>query len=207
MATTEALTRYLEEAKIEELAADWEARGYKVTRRARLGDVEADLVAERGDERIIVEVVTGGTLARNRERTQALSQWVAQHPNTSFRMVAANPPRSRRIRVKDLSDIILDHLISSDTLPELDVLASHVAVDAVDGVEVLLVEIESGEIRIAGEAFVGVRLQYGSDADVSSDDGLVSEESFPMDFDVVVDCELHLLRVNSLRVDTSSFYE
>ncbi|NPV06956.1 MAG: hypothetical protein HPY83_03200 [Anaerolineae bacterium] len=207
MAESQALSRYLEQARIEELAKDLEAKGYRVSRDVRVGDLVADLVAERGEERLIIEVKTGETLRQGVEQIRQLARLAAEQPNTTFRLSVANPPRAKSIEIANLGDVLFGYLVNQATPEELDGLSSHTQVEGVADVEVLHTEVSLDEIHVVGSAVVKVRLQYGSDGDVTRGNGLVDHDAFPLEFDVTLNHALQLVRVNRLAVDTSTFYE
>ena len=200
------LDRYLEEAKAEELAAEWSARGYEVERNADICGTTADLVARKGDETVIFEIKTYRGLPLSRDSVRSLQALTARDPKVQFRLVVANPPRAKRIRMPALQSVLLDYLLQAPTPPELDALSSHTSVEWVDDIEVLDTTISADEVSVAGEGSVGVRLQYGSDGDVDRDDGLVDHDAFPFSFAVVLGRDLKLMRVDRLVIDTASFY-
>jgi len=200
------LERYLEQAKIDEIREEWEARGYKSTGQKELDGVTVDLVMRRGDETVVFEVRTAKSLARSRKAAAKLGELAANHPNTTFHLVVANPPREKEIRIDGLEGAIFQHILEN-TPPELDELSSHTSVESLDDIEVWGVQIHPGRIQARGSGVVSVRLQYGSDAELEGADGAVSHEAFPLEFAVTLDPDLGITDVGLLKVDTSSFYE
>jgi hypothetical protein len=205
MVASAQLIHYLEEAKIEELTRQWEAKGYQVLREAPVGDFRADLVATRGDETIIFEVETADSLAQNKELVSRLASLAAQHPKTSFRLVVANPPQQKTFRIENLDNILFDYFAREALPVELDRLSTHTSVEGITEVDVLDVQIQPGKMRVSGDGVMEVRLQHGSGGDVQHDMGLVTYDSFPFRFDVTLDANLSLVEMNQLEIDTSSW--
>ena len=208
MGTSPSLSRYLEEAKIEELRDIWAAKGYNISRAESFADnLTADFVARRGEETIIIEVKTATSLVQARETVRQLARWAAEKPNTSFHLVIANPPRHKSIEIEGLDDTLSNYLINKKLPSELDELSTHTLVESINDIEIQDIQIQPGEIRALGSGIVQVRLQYGSDGDLRGDEGLATYDAFPFKFDLTLDANLKPLEINHLEIDTSSFYE
>ncbi len=206
MARPADVSRYLEEAKIEELSREWEAKGYKVITHGKIGNFTADLIAKRGAEKIVFEVTTAKSLSKNREAVERLLRAVAETGNAAFRLVVVNPPVEKSIEIEGLEAILFQYIENNlhDTLNEL---STHTLVEMINDVEVTALEIEPGEIRATGTGIMEVRLQFGSDSDVESDDGLLYHDSIPFNFDVSLDADdLSIVKVHRLDIDKSSVY-
>lgn len=208
---SEPMVRYLEEARIEELQREWEAKGYRVSREATIGGLRADLVAKRNGETVVFEVKTASSLAQSRDVVNQLARIAAEQPNTTFHLVVANPPKQKTIEIESLSDILLHHL--KDKLPgELDGLApdpfpeSFPFVESVGEVEISDIRIRFKEIQVLGDGIVRVSWRYRTNG-VTGLEGkgnlLVAVDTFPFEFDVTLDPSLALQVVNRLEVDTS----
>lgn len=204
MVASAALGHYLEEAKIEELTRQWEAKGYQVIRDAPVGKFRADLVAKRDDETIIFEVKTSDSLAQSKEAISRLASLAAEYPRTSFRLVVANPPQQKTFEIENLDQILLGYFAHEALPDELDRLSTHTSVESVTNVDVRDVQIHPGKIRVIGDGIIVVRLQYGSDSNLENDEGELVYDSFPFKFDATLDASLALLEMNQLEIDTSS---
>ena len=112
-----------------------------------------------------------------------------------------------------VADAIDDHLLSeaiSETVNELDELATHYLVDEVCVESTEVVDIGPERLMLRVEGSVGVELQYGSNSDVRNDIGGVMSDSFPFAADVFVKFERPLgkhAEVENFKVDTHSWYE
>ena len=54
-------------------------------------NIRPDIVATKNGQSVIVEVKTPQGLARARAQLEALTDYAALHPNTSFRLVVTKP--------------------------------------------------------------------------------------------------------------------
>lgn len=115
--------------------------------------------------------------------------------------------------LQSLAAAVDDHLLNeaiSDTVGELDELATHYLVDEVCVVSSQVVELGAKSLVLDVEGSVGVELQYGSNSDVRNDIGAVVSDSFPFSAKVHVKFERPLgkhAKVEDFKVDTTSWYE
>jgi hypothetical protein len=149
------------------------------------------------------------TFSIPRKKVEALA---TQCLNASTAIVRSVAECRSRI-LAGLSDDIDDHLLSevlSETLNELDELATHHYIDEVfvDSSEIL--EIGPGSLTLAASGSVGVELQYGSSSDIRNDIGAVVSDSFPFSAELHVRFERPIgkhAKVRKFKVDTDSWYE
>jgi hypothetical protein len=193
-------------AAIEETRRQYLDQGYKVRDHARLGDHEADMIATRGKEHVVLEFKSGPWSASKEQQAAGLRNYVAHKLGGRFVLVWAPPPVERQIEVTGLEAELCSHLM--ENLPaELDELSTHTRVEAVSDLEITSIHLEPGSTQIHGSALVEVDLQYGSDSDVDHDEGGTTSDSFPFEFILGVDDELKITQVEKLEIDTSGFYE
>lgn len=105
----------------------------------------------------------------------------------------------RRTVLNALSDTIDDEAVTaliSETIQDVDEIATHHSVDEVivEGTEVISITHDELCIRATGTLSVG--LQWGSDSDVANDMGATLDESFPF-----------VVTMRSSVEDTSTFYD
>jgi hypothetical protein len=108
---------------------------------------------------------------------------------------------------EQIDEAIIDAAIS-DTILEVDELASHHSIDEVYVEEVEVVEISAQRIRLLAQGTVGVGLQWGSNSDVARDDGATMDTSFPFSCNLscpVDDPSAVVSEDETLVVDTSSW--
>ena len=202
------LQRYLHDIAIDQLMADYEAKGYEVLKEEKIGKYRADLVAKKADEVVVVEVKTGRMSPQKRQQVAGIGDYVRAHKNHKFLVVLATPPKPKKIDILNIESLLLDHLINN-TPDALDSLSTHTRITDVSGVTVNeLTVIDDGSIKATGNGTVEVELQYGSDHD---DDGTITSDSFPVNFKVVLkynaNQELFLAGTELMEIDVSSFYE
>lgn len=118
-----------------------------------------------------------------------------------------------RCRLLDrLTHEIDQHLIKkvvSETVIDLDELATHHLIDEVNVDSVTVVDIGPTYLNLAINGNVSVELQYGSNSDVRNDIGVVMSDSFPFAASMQVQFKRPLgseATISALRVDTSDWY-
>lgn len=203
----EYLQKYLHNIAIDQLMADYQSKGYQTSKRDKIGNYYPDLVARKGDEVVVIEVKTGNLTPDKRKQVAAIGDYVRTHQNYKFLVVLATPPKPKAIDIPNLEHLLFTYLI--DNFPDdLYRLSSYTRITDVPDVTVDEVTVaEDGGIVAKGTATVEVELQYGS----ANDDGAVTEDVFPFDFEVTLkynqNQELVLVDAEIIEVDTSSFYE
>ena len=118
-----------------------------------------------------------------------------------------------RRRVLDgLEKAVDQHLLKkviSETIVELDELATHHLVEEVNVDSVVVVDIGPTDVTLEIDGNVGVELQYGSSSDVRNDIGAVMSDSFPFTASMCVRFKRPLgseATISDLKVDTSDWY-
>lgn len=205
MKTDLAAYRYLEAAKREEVAAQLEAAGYEVARRARQSSLPArfDLVAKKNGERLAIEVVAQSQLTASMDRIRQLRQSAREQGFTAFRLVIVSPPRETNVRIEDLPEKLYGYL--QENVPgELAELSPRAFVEEVSAIEFGTVEVTAEEIRVVGTGVVDVAV---NSLDGEPDDEATWSTDFPFDFDIALDHRLEIRGQPNIRVDTSSFFD
>jgi hypothetical protein len=202
--SNEVAAKYWIEAAMEEVSAKYRSEGYEVTKEAQIGDFRADLVARKGDELIVVAFKSGHWSDRKSEEVRRIRNEVVHRLGGEFNFVVVSSPKDIDIEIEDIEYILLD-IIMND-LGDLDELSTHTYVKDVSDVVIISINIEQNKIHVQGSGVVSVELNWGSSADHANGHGLTEFDSFPFDFDIVLDGNLKLLQVERIRFDTSSFY-
>ena len=197
-----APTDYLEAAKAQEIAAQLEAQGYAVVREPSGPEQGFDLVARKGDRALAYEIKAKPALGAATEQIRVLRQKARELGFDTFRLVIVGPPHETNVRIEDLDEKLLAYL-SENTPRELEELSANTIVREICYVEFDTIEIGAQAVRVVGTGVVDVMLNgvYGKTGDLSG------ETDFPLDFDVVLDRDLQIREVRSIRVDTSSFFD
>ena len=201
-----------------------------VTRKQRaVYIVQAGLPAEFSRDQLTLDA---GELAKPLlDVMDQLNRWTHVRPETilskpsEIRLMAANVMgalpslwESAKLARKEIGDAVseavhnavLDHLLG-DTIQDLDVLSTHTSIEghSLDEVDVQTMDSATIVYVISGDVYV--ELQYGSDADVRSDLGGRSSDTFPYTARVTSSIAHPMdptqCSVEDLIVDNSSFYE
>jgi hypothetical protein len=203
------LQKYLHRIAIDQLADQYAEMGYEVSNGERLGKYEADLIARKGKETIVIEIKAGRLSAERKKAIAELSNYVREQGDYKFLVAVATHPKQKKIEIIQLAELISEYLLE-EFPDELSELATHVRLDEVSDIELDSVEIKDLEIFVDGSGVVSVELQYGSDGDQARGDGVKTSDSFPFEFEVTLayrDEKLEITEVDKLKVDNSSFYE
>lgn len=204
------LRRYYGRMAIEQIADEYRSRGYEVTKNYPIegSDFRADLLAVKGDEKIIIEVKADKLNANSKRHLAELAKYISTLEGYKFRVAIVTPPKNREIIVEGLEEALLDEM--NCHLPdELDSLASHARVEEVSEIDVQKLSVEGICLNCKGSGIVSVELQYGSDGDCRKGDGWETTMSFPFSFDITVTMSkngIEELEVNEMNIDTSDFY-
>ncbi len=119
----------------------------------------------------------------------------------------------RRAVIHALEEDVDAHLLEtviSETIQEIDELASHHWIDGVDVVNAVVNEIAPNFIRIEVKGEISVGLQYGSNSDLQNDIGAVTSDVFPFTANMKVNMVRPLGKsafVETFSVDTKNWYE
>ena len=98
----------------------------------------------------------------------------------------------------------------SDTIDEIDQLATHHLIEIPHVEEIEITSIGSCEIELVVHGTIAVTLQYGSDSDMDNDQGVEIDDAFPFNANLTIQMVRPLGKVatvESFQVDTQSFYE
>jgi len=201
--------KYLHDIAIEQIAEEYVQKGYAVSKEERLGKYQADLIAKKGDETVVIEVNSGKMTPDKKEAIRQLGNYVREQGNYKFLVAIATPPREKRLEVADIEDLLIQEL--NEHLPgELDELSTHTRIEEVRDIDIDEINIEGKSIFVKGDGIVTVELQHGSDSDHNNGDRHKTEDSFPFDFELTLQYndknKLEVSRINNLEVDTSSYY-
>lgn len=205
------IQKYLHDIAIDQLADDYISKGYHVDKEKMVGRYHADLVAEKENETIVVEVRTGKMTPQKRSEIAGLSDYVRNQENHKFLVVLANPPTKKQINIPNIKSLLLNYFLDHSP-DELNNLSTHTRITSVEDVNIYEVTVvEQGDIIAKGNGLVETELQYGSSSDRRNDEGTTLEEVFPFNFEVVLtytsDNDLHVSDMITLTIDVSGWYQ
>lgn len=204
------LQKYLHRIAIEQIVDEYRQKGYKVSEEERIGKYQADIVARKNDETIVIEVKSGKMTPKKKEAITGIGNYVRSQGNYKFFVVIATPSREKKLEIVNIENMLTQIML--EELPdELDELSTHTTLDEVSDIDLDEIIIDGKSIFVKGNGVVSVELQMGSDGDQKRGDGFKSNDNFPFDFNITLEYndknELHIIEIDTLKVDTSSFYE
>lgn len=201
--------RYLHDIAIEQIAAEYTEKGYKVSRETKLGKYQADLIAEKNNEKIVIEVKSGELSQKRKAELTELADYVRKQGNYKFLVAVATAPKEKKLEIDEIERLLTDEFIA-DFPSDLDELSTHTRIEEVSDIDIDEIAIRGERIFVVGDGVVSVELQYGSDNDQERGDGQTLNDSFPFEFEVTLKYndkgKLVIDEVDKLDVDTSSFY-
>ena len=152
-----AATQYLEAAKIEELATELTAAGYKILNNDE--DSKYDLVAMKDGKKIAIEVLPRSTLrsAETAENVGRLREEAYKQGYDEFRLVLVSPPRETTVAIDGLEAVLFNEM--ANHLPqELDELSTHTRLTDVNNVSIKSATVTASDLRVVGLGVVEVEL-------------------------------------------------
>lgn len=204
------LGKYLHDIAIEQIAEDYVQKGYSVSREEKLGKFEADLIARKGNDQIVIEVKAGKLTPERKKRISEIADYITSQGGYKFLVVVATPPKEKKLKIEDI-EILISTYINNDLPSELDELSTHTRPDEVYDVDIDEIKITGQDIFVKGDGVISVELQFGSDSDQDKGDGLKNYDKFPFDFEITLAYnskkELEITEVEKLNIDTSSYYD
>lgn len=199
---------YLEAAKIEELTSQLRDQGYRVTVHPSGEDEGYDLVAEKDNRKVAVEVKSNARLRESAETIKALRRRAIERKYDEFQLVVVSPPHETNVHIEGLDKKLLEYLRRTppdaltnvpqrphiETISDLDIDSISITADGtrVNG---------NGVIRVGERADDGV---YITNIPLST---LQWVTNLPFRFEIRLDNELRITDAYKIDVDTSSWLD
>jgi len=206
------LTHYIPYMAKAQITENYSNMGYVVYKEIKIGEFRPDLVMRKGSEYIVFEIKTRKLSKRKKLKIQTISEYVNSQENYKFKLVFANAPKDKSLKIEGIEEILVHYMI--DHTPE-DILelGTHCVVDEVSDIELDWVEISQfGAIKVQGFGIISVILQYGSSGDLRRGDAVETYQSFPFNFDAIIELSylkegqlLRLSEMNELVINTEAF--
>jgi len=204
------LDKYLHNIAIEQIAEEYLQKGYEVSKENQIGKYQADIIAKKGDETIVIEIKSGKMTPDKKETITQLGNYIHTQSNYKFIVVIATPPKEKKLEIINIDELLSSYFIE-EFPEELNELSTHTMMDEISDIDIDEIRIDGKSIFIKGDGVVSVELQYGSDSDQTSGDGNETSDNFPFEFELTLEYDknhkLKITDVDKLIVDTSSFYE
>lgn len=193
-------------AAMEEVEEKYKNEGYIVEREKEIGIHKADLIAKRENELIVVEFKSIPWDAKKSNRVKQLRSYVVHKLGGKFNIVWAIPPKEKSIEIEDF-ELKLHVAFNNDFPDELDSLSTHTRIEEVSDIFISDITVRKNAIEVKGAGTVEVGLNYGSDSDRCNDDSEDTlTDSYPFEFEVILNDKHEIIEIVNLRIDTSSFY-
>ncbi len=201
--------KYLHDIAIDQIAENYRKNGFKVKKEVPIGDYQADLIASKRNENIVIEVKTGKLTTVRKSKLAKLADYVQSLGNYQFKVAIAKLPKEKELQVDDIENILFKHF--SENFPdELDELSTHTKIEEITDIFLnKLVVADNATIVAEGSGIMSIHLQFGSRADQLANDGFVMNSNVPFDFKAELsfndEKKLEVEEFNTLEIDTSSF--
>lgn len=204
------LQKYLHSIAIEQIADEYTQLGYVVSKEERLESFQADLIARKGGETIVIEVKSGKMTPQKKKAIIEIGNYVRNQGDYKFLVVIATPPKEKKLKVIDIEQLLFDYF-STNFPDELDSLSTHTILENITDIDIDEISINRESIFVKGNGVVEIELQYGSDGDQCRGDGYKNHDNYPFKFAITLEYDekykLKIKDVEELEVDTSWFYE
>lgn len=198
---------YLEAAKIEELTSQLRGEGYRVTVHPSGEDQGYDLVAEKDNWKVAVEVKFNARLRESSETIKALRRRAIERGYDEFRLVVVSPPPETHAHIEGLGQKLLEHLSESPPEALMSVLQSP-SIESVRELEIDSISVTAEGTRVTGNGVVRVWERPNLGVYVTN----IPRTSqwvtgLPFSFDIKLDNELRITDVYRIDVDTSQLVD
>jgi Holliday junction resolvase-like predicted endonuclease len=200
--------KYLHDIAIEQIADSYLSQGYKVSKDEKIGSYEADLVARRGNEHIVVEVKTGAMSEEKKRRIAAIADYVRSVGGYKLLVAIATTLKQKKLAIDNIEQLLFSYL--REHLPaNVAALSTHTVPLGVSDVDIDEVTVNGDSILVKGTGVVTLAMQNGSDAEPREEETTI-EDNFSFDFDIELksnhEKSLAIANVSALKVDTSSYW-
>lgn len=202
------IEKYLYSIAIDQLSDEYIKKGYEIRKDYKVGKFQVDLIAKNDKEIIVFEIKTSKLTSEKKKAIAEIGNYVRKHNNYRFLLVIATAPKNKELQIDGIETELFNSFI--DDMPDdLDILSTHTSIEEIVDVDIDEINISDKFIFVKGDGVVNIQLQFGSDGDQDRDDGFKMYDSYPFDFEIIMKYEngFKIIEINSLNIDTSSFYE
>ena len=217
---------YLEAAKIEEVASQLRGEGYQVTVSPTGRDEGYDIIASRGDKKLVIEVKVNSQLRDSAALIKNLRRRALDHGYDEFRLVVVSPPREVRVSIEKLKEELFKYMEQnlSSTLAVHSVQTSgelgpsdinEIRLIGIGEIDIDSIDITTDGIQVVGNGVARIEIGYWEIEEGSfwsagfppQDDKSLTKwrTGVPFSFDVILNHDLTISKAQHIEVDTSSF--
>jgi len=216
---------YLEAAKIEEVASQLRGEGYEVTVSPTGRDEGYDIVASRGDKKLAIEVKVNSQLRDSAALIKNLRRRALDHGYDEFRLVVVSPPREVRVSIEKLKEELfkcmeqnLSSTLSIHSVQPPGELGpsgiNEIRLISIGEIDIDSIDITTDGIQVVGNGVAGIEMGYWEIEEGAfwsagfppQDERTLTKwrTGLPFTFDVILNHDLTISKVNNIEVDTSS---
>ena len=204
----EYLDKYMDSVAIDQIADEYSNKGYRISKGEPIGNAQADLIARKDNETIIIEVKSGKMTPQKKAAIAEISNLVKKKDNYKFFVVFANPPKKKHLEVSNIDKLLENYM--TDYLPEeLDQLSAHTRINEVTDISINEIKVQQdGSIFVNGNGIVNATLQLGPGKEQDNIE-FKTGDNFSFDFNIILQQDEHkkftISEVMELNIDTSSY--
>jgi len=204
------LSKYLHDIAIEQLEDEYLNKGYKINKEKIIGNYSADLIAQKDNEHIVIEVKTGKMSLEKKQKLAQIANYVKNLSGYKLLVVLATSPKEKKLTIENIEELLNDYLVNNFPL-ELNKLSTNLKVEKFLDIDIDEIKIVDDYINVKGVGVVTVDLLLESDFDQENELGTKLNENFPFDFELILEKhkenKFKIKEVINFKIDTSSYYD
>ncbi len=203
------LQKYLHKIAMEQVISEYTEKGYDVKTKEKIGNFEADIIARKNSETLIIEIKTGRLSNQRKEKISGIADYIRTQENYKLIIIVATPPKEKKLEITEIEQLLSDYFLDN-TPDDLDTLSTHTRLECVSDVDIDEISIEGKYIAAKGSGAFEVELQFGSDSDQNNDLGHKTGDSIPFYFDILLEYndfkKLIVSEITTLKIDINSYF-
>lgn len=212
----------LEYLKVKEVASQLRAEGYAVTESPSGIDEGFDIVATKDDKKLAVEVKISSRMQASAENIKNLRKRALEQGFDEFRLILINPPREVKVSIEKLEEELFGYMTGNlpailRNLPLLDAIPEIIDVDltGIGDISIHSINVAVEGVRVIGDGVAEIVIEYReTKRDPFLSAGFPPQKhkvprgwrtDLPFTFDVSLDHDLRISKIQRVEIDTSSF--
>ena len=201
------ISKYLHDIAMEQIADDYAKKGYEISRKEVLGKYQADLIARKGEEQIVIEIKSGRMTPDSKKNMIGLADYIRGTGGYKFLVVIPSQPKEKKLEVNNIVGLVTDYVHSrasnvSGATPE--------QIKKITDIDIDEMTISGRSILIKGRGVATVDLQFnvGESPESSMNE---TTDNFPLEFEMTLENDrgnqLKITDVAKFNINTSDYYE
>ncbi len=181
--------------------------GYNVNKEASIGNFQADILARKGNENIVIEVKSWKMTLDRKKQIAGLANYIHSLGGYKFLVVVATSPKEKKLKIDNIEQLITDYLHKSKS-EAIGGLAIDCRPDSVIDVDLDEMRLSGNLIEVKGSGVVSVEQQIPSDGNNGIGEKMKTQDNFSFEFEMKLrknDANaMEIVEVNKLNIDMSS---